>query len=121
MELQFLFSAYRLIMIHICITFGKNIKRFQLWSQNVFDIIYNKGHTSLNIIHGVKILFSAHHLIMVSICTKFRENILNGLRLWSVYNFSVIIKGHNSGKRVHRVIVLVLCILSDHGLHMYQV
>ena len=37
------------------------------------------------------------------------------------YNFNVITKGHNSVKIVRRVIVLVLCILSNHGLHMYQV
>ena len=84
-------------------------------------LIITKGHNSLTIIHGVKVLFSAHHLIMVYICTKFRENILNGFRVMERTQFHVITKGHNYVKIVREVIVLVLCILSNHGLHTYQV
>ena len=65
--------------------------------------------------------FPSHYLIMVYICTTFLGNILNGSELWSVYNFSVITKGHNTVKIVCGVIVLLFCILSNHGLRMYRV
>ena len=80
-----------------------------------------KGHNSLNIIHGVIVSFSAHHLIVVFICINFRENIMNGFRVMERTQFQCYYKGHKSVKIVRGVIVLVLCILSNHGLHMYQV
>ena len=44
------------------------------------------------------------------------------LELWSGHNFNTYITlGHNSINRVHGVVVLILCISSDHGLHLYQV
>ena len=98
-ELQYSFSAYRLIMVYICIKFGKNIKGFQSYGAKRHLILFiTKGHNSLKIIYGVKVLFSAHHLIMVYICAKFRENILNGFKLWSVHNFNVITKEYISVK-----------------------
>ena len=66
MELQFLFSGYRLIMVHIYIMFGKIIMQFQIYGAKMLFIFFiTKGHNSLNIINGVKVLFSAHPLIMV--------------------------------------------------------
>ena len=41
--------------------------------------------------------------------------------LGSVHNFNVITKEHTSVKIVHGVTFLVLCILSNHGLHMCPV
>ena len=79
-----------------------------------------QGHNSLNIIHGVIVSFSAPHLIMVFICINFRENIVNGFRGMENTQFQCYYKGHNSVKIVRGVIVLVLCILSNHGLHMNQ-
>ena len=38
-----------------------------------------------------------------------------------MHNFNVITKGHKSVKHVSGIIVLILCILSSHGLRMYQV
>ena len=56
-------------------------------------LFITKEHSSLNIIHGVKVLFSAHHLIMIYICTKFRENILNGFRVLERTRFQCYNKG----------------------------
>ena len=69
-------------MVDICITSGKNIKRFQSYAAKMLLILF-----SLNIMHGVKVLFFAHHLIMVYICNKFCENILNGLRVMERTHF----------------------------------
>ena len=94
MELQLFFSAYHLIMVHICITFGKNIKRFQGYGAKMLLILFiTKGHNSLNIIHGVNVLFYGHHLIMIYICIKFHENILKGFRVMERTQFQCYYKG----------------------------
>ena len=73
----------------------------------------------------LQFLLSAHHLIMVYSCVKFRENILNGFRIISyranTASILIVTNGHNSVNIAHGVIVLVFCISSDHGLHLYQV
>ena len=38
-----------------------------------------------------------------------------------VFSFSGVSKGHNSVKNVSRVMVLDLCISSDHALYLYKV
>ena len=61
--------------------------------------------------------------MMLYICTKSRENISNRFQSYELDTISVlkITKGHNSVNNVGRVMVLVLCILSDDALHLYQV
>ena len=49
--------------------------------------------------------------MIVYICTKFRGDDSDRKKF----------KGHNSVKNVGGVLVLVLCISSDNGLHLYQV
>ena len=38
-----------------------------------------------------------------------------------IFPFSGFSKGHNSVKNASRVMVLVLCILSDHALYLFKV
>ena len=60
--------------------------------------------------------------MMVYICTKFHENFLHGIKVIELtISIRKISKGHNSVKNVGGVSVLVLCILSDDGLYLYQV
>ena len=68
-------------------------------------------------------LFSAYCLMVLYICIKFHENILKGFRVIEelVFSFSGFSKGHNSVKNIGRVMVLYLCILSDHALYLYKV
>ena len=59
---------------------------------------------------------------MVYIFTKNHENILGGIKVLADTVFKgKISKGHNSVKNVGGVSVLVLCLLSDDGLYLYQV
>ena len=53
--------------------------------------------------------------MLLYICIKFHENISKDFRAIEGLLFSIlrIFKGHNSVKTVGRVMVLVLCILSD--------
>ena len=63
-------------------------------------------------------LFSAYCLTLLYICIKFQGfRAIEGL----VFPYSGFSKGHDSVKTVGRVIVLVLCILSDLALHLYKV
>ena len=61
---------------------------------------------------------------MVYICSKFRENILSGFRVMeskrNIFNTNIT-KGHNSVNPVQGDTILVLCISSGYGLHLYQV
>ena len=58
--------------------------------------------------------------MLLYICTKFHDNIskdcrdIEGLR----FSYSGFSKGHNFVKTVGRVMVLVLCILSDLALYL---
>ena len=69
-------------------------------------------------------LFSAYCLKLLYICIKFHENISKGFRAIEglLFPHSGFSKGHNSVKKtVGRVMVLVLCILSDLALYLYKV
>ena len=59
--------------------------------------------------------------MLLYICIKFHEN--NGFRaIEGLLNpYSGLSKGHNSVKAVSRVMILVLCILSDLALYLYKV
>ena len=61
--------------------------------------------------------------MLLYICIKFDENISNGFRAIKglLFPYSGFSKGHNSVKTVGRVMVLVLCILSDLALYWYKV
>ena len=61
--------------------------------------------------------------MMLYICTKFYENIKKGSRVIEglIFPFSGFLKGHNSLENAGRVMVLVLCISSDHALYLYKV
>ena len=61
--------------------------------------------------------------MLLYICIKFHENISKGFRATEGLLFpkSGFSKGHNSVKTVGRVMVLVLCILSDLALYLYKV
>ena len=58
--------------------------------------------------------------MMFYILIKFHENILKGFRAIAglVFLFSEFSKGHNSLKNVGRVMILDLCISSDHPLYL---
>ena len=60
---------------------------------------------------------------MLYICTKFSENILKGFRVIErtrlpIFKFS---KENNSVKNVGGVTVLILCLLSNVALYLYNV
>ena len=61
--------------------------------------------------------------MLLFICITFHENIAKGFRAIEglLFPYSGFSKGHNSVKTVGRVMVLVLCILSDLALYMYKV
>ena len=50
---------------------------------------------------------------------KISKRVSELLRL--IFPFSGFSKGHNSEKNAGRVMVLVLCILSNHALYLYKV
>ena len=56
-------------------------------------------------------------------CIKFHENISKGFRAIEglLFPFSGFSKGHDSVNTDGRVMVLVLCILSDLALYLYKV
>ena len=68
-------------------------------------------------------LISASCLMMLYICIKFHENIEKGFRVIEglIFPFSGFSKGHNPVKNDGRVMVIVLCILSDHAVYLYKV
>ena len=85
-------------------------------------LIITVRHNSVNLVHGVSVLVlcisSDHGLHLYQVSQKYLE-------LFQSYGADTIsiliyIKGHNSVKSAHMVIVLVLCGLSNHGLHLYQ-
>ena len=47
----------------------------------------------------------------------FQRDVLD--EIWDTISILIITMGHNSIDLVHGVTVLVLCISSDHGLHLY--
>ena len=59
---------------------------------------------------------------MLYICIKFHENISKAFRVMEglIFPFSGFSKGLNSVKSAGRVMVLVLCISSDHALCLYK-
>ena len=61
--------------------------------------------------------------MLLYICIKFHENISEGFRVIEglILPFSGFSKGHNSVKNAGRVMVLLLCISSDHALYLYKV
>ena len=63
--------------------------------------------------------------MLLCICIKFYENISMGFRaiegLHVLFPYSGFSKGHNSVNSVGRVMVLILCILSDLTLYLYKV
>ena len=80
MELRFLFSAHRLMVVYICTKFHENILNgIKVRADMIFMGKISKGHNSIS---------SAHHLMMVYICTKFHENILEGIKIIEQTRFS---------------------------------
>ena len=61
--------------------------------------------------------------MLLYICLRFHENIPKGFRAIEglLFPYSGFSKGHHSVKTVGRVMVLVLCILSDLALYLYKV
>ena len=61
--------------------------------------------------------------MLLYICIKFQDDISKGFRAIEglLFPFSGFSKGHNSVKTVGRVMVLVLCILSDLASYLYKV
>ena len=61
--------------------------------------------------------------MLLYICIKFHESISKGFRAIEglLFPYSGFSKGHSSVKTVGRVMVLVLCILSDLALYLYKV
>ena len=61
--------------------------------------------------------------MLLYICIKFHKNISKGFRAIErlLFPYSRFSKGHNSVNTVGRVMVLVLCILSDLALYLYKV
>ena len=61
--------------------------------------------------------------MLLYICIKFHEYTSNGFRAIErlLFPYSGFSKGHNSVKNARRVMVLVLCILSDLALYLYKV
>ena len=90
MELQFFFSAYRLIVVYICTKFHENILsgikviKLTRFSCEKFRraIIFVKMKVEL------WFLLSTHCLKVVYIWTKFHENILDGIKVIERTQFS---------------------------------
>ena len=61
--------------------------------------------------------------MLLYICIKCHENIPKGFKAIEglLFPYSGFSKGHNSVKSVGRVMVLILCILSDLALYLYEV
>ena len=61
--------------------------------------------------------------MLLYICIKFHENISKGSRAFEelLFPYPGFLKGHNSVKTVGRVMVLALCIPSNHALYLYRV
>ena len=61
--------------------------------------------------------------MLLYICIKLHENISKGFRAIEglLFPHSGFSKGNNSVKTVGRVMVFVLCILSDLSLYLYKV
>ena len=78
MELWYLFFAYFLMLLYICIMFHENIsKAFIAIEGLLFPYSgFSKGHNSVKkMLIELWSLISAYCLIMLYICTKFHENI----------------------------------------------
>ena len=83
MELWFLFSAHRLIMLYFCTKFCENIsKDLGVLVQTLFPL-RNLQKSMIQSIMYVELwfLFSACPSMMLYIGTKFHENILNGIKV----------------------------------------
>ena len=61
--------------------------------------------------------------MLLFICIKFHENISKGFTVIEglIFLFSGFSKGHNSVNTVSRVMVLTLCISSNHASYLYKV
>ena len=85
-------------------------------------LIITMGHNSINLVHGFFIVLcvsSDHGLHLYQISGKYLE----WFQSYGADTISILIntKKHNSVKTTQGVTVLVLCRLSNHGLHLYQV
>ena len=82
MELRFLFSANRLMMVYICTKVHKNIlDGIKLIERTRFsEQKSQRGIIPLKMGMELWFLFSAHRLMIIYISTKFHENILDGIK-----------------------------------------
>ena len=87
------------------------------------QFLYNyKRHNSVKIVRGVILPVLRHCLSMVNICPIVSQTI-EWFKSYEADKISkvIIIKGHFSLKILSGVTVLIHPILSNHGLHLYQV
>ena len=86
-------------------------------------LIFTRRHNSITIVHGVTLLVlcisSDHGLHLYQVSRKY----LDQFQSYGADTISILIytKGYNSVKITNGVTVLILCRLSDHGLHIYQI
>ena len=61
--------------------------------------------------------------MLLYICIKFHENISKGFRVMEglLFPYSGFSKGRSSAKTVGRVMVLVLCTLSELAVYLYKI
>ena len=110
--------------LHLYQVEQKYLERVQSFGADTISLlIITKGHNSVKIVSGVTIFF---------ICTSSNQDLhlyqvsLKYLELFQSYGEArisvlIITMGRKSLKIVSRITVLVLCTLSNHGLHLYQI
>ena len=111
-------------MVFIFTQFSENILNgFSYGADTILILKNKKGYNSVNkTTLGVTVLVLCRlsndglHLYQVSCKYLERFQLLN-----DTMSILFITKGHNSVNIAHRVLVLVSCISSDHGPHLFQV
>ena len=110
--------------LHLFQISRKYLERFKSYEADTISIlIITKGHNSVNIIHVVTVLvlctLPSHGLHLHPFSRKYLERFKSyGADKIAILN---ITKGHISINIARGVTVLILFILSNHGLHLYQV
>ena len=84
---------------------------------------FQRGITTNPYRQELQFLCCAGCLMMLYISMKFNDDILNCFQVieWTGNYYFLISKGNNSKNIQKRVMVLVVCMLSDYALYFYEV
>ena len=106
--------------LHLYQVSRKYLDQFQSCGVDTISIfIITKENNIVQIVHGVTFLvlcISSNHGLHLY---QFSQNVKR-FQSYGAHMISILFntKGHNSINTAHRVTVLVLCTLSNHGLHL---